>query len=297
MATWPSGTISARSTNGPCAFGRRPSTSLESPAARYSPNTGSTWTVYWTRSAQRGLDGLPAAIRTIALERAKRIEANPFDRTLPRWEKLRPTAENLYSVQVKGQYRILYAVDKSRRSIEIYHVGPHPSGRRYQNAMPFWVPNPSHPGTQRHVELITDRAKRYRARKAISQPERRCIYCGAPGARDVDHINGDEADNSPANLAWSCVSCNTAKGHLFARLGIGRRTRQFNPAKRARRTAGARTLAEWVTAVLSIKGQGPMPVQQAVELIRATPPEDRSAFAYEIWRIRRQRGTDRRVPF
>ena len=40
-----------------------------------------------------------------------------------------------------------------------------------------------------------------------------------------------------------------------------------------------------------------MPVADAVAMIRATPPEERSQFAREIWHIRRQRGTDTQVPF
>jgi hypothetical protein len=40
-----------------------------------------------------------------------------------------------------------------------------------------------------------------------------------------------------------------------------------------------------------------MSVTTAVEMIRATPPEKRSDFAKEIWRKRRQHGTDKTVPF
>jgi hypothetical protein len=133
---------------------------------------------------------------------------------------------------------------------------------------------------------ITDRAKRYRAQQRLQQPDRLCIYCGAPRARCVDHISGDEADDDPANLARACQSCNTTKGVLFARLGIGRKTRQLNPKHTE---AGARNLAQWVMAVLSIKGQGPLNVQEAVSMIRATPAEDRSSYASEIWRRRRAR--------
>lgn len=133
---------------------------------------------------------------------------------------------------------------------------------------------------------LTDRAKRYRAQRAIEQPDSRCIYCGIPGARCVDHINGREDDQQSANLARACQSCNTAKGLLFARLGMGQRTRQYNPKHKA---AGADNLAQWVMAVLSIKGQGPLKVQEAVRMIRATPPEDRSAYASEIWRRRHAR--------
>jgi len=102
----------------------------------------------------------------------------------------------------------------------------------------------------------------------------------------VDHISGDESDGKPDNLAPACHACNTAKGLLFARLGIGRRTRQYNP-----RSGGAHNLAQWLMAVMSIKGEGPWTVQQGVDMIRATPPADRSAYAAEIWRRRRARGT------
>ena len=42
---------------------------------------------------------------------------------------------------------------------------------------------------------------------------------------------------------------------------------------------------------------GTMAVADAVAMIHATPPEQRSRFAKEIWAIRRRRGTDRNVPF
>jgi len=40
-----------------------------------------------------------------------------------------------------------------------------------------------------------------------------------------------------------------------------------------------------------------MTVPAAVEMIRATTPTKRSEFAREIWERRRERGTDREVPF
>lgn len=78
----------------------------------------------------------------------------------------------------------------------------------------------------------------------------------------------------------------------MAREGLGRRTLQFNPSSR-----GATSLGQWVTAVLSMKGQGPMEPAAAVEMIRATPPDRRSDFAQQIWERRRQHGTDKLVPF
>jgi hypothetical protein len=82
---------------------------------------------------------------------------------------------------------------------------------------------------------------------------------------------------------------------VFKRLGMGRRTRQYNPASQ-----GATSLGQWLTAVFSMKGESDqMTVPAAVEMIRATAPEQRSEFASEIWAKRRERGTERRdvVPF
>jgi len=64
---------------------------------------------------------------------------------------------------------------------------------------------------------------------------------------------------------------------------------------------GAKTLGQWLTAVTSMKGESDkMSVSDAVAMIHATPPETRSRFGKEIWRLRRAHGTDRRageVPF
>ena len=110
---------------------------------------------------------------------------------------------------------------------------------------------------------------------------------------EVGHLDGFEENTSPQNLIWNCRSCNTRLGVVFKRKGIGRRTQQYNPAG-----DGAQSLGQWLTAVLSMKGESDaMTVPAAVEMIRATPPEDRSRFAEEIWRRRRQRGTGREVPF
>jgi hypothetical protein len=82
-------------------------------------------------------------------------------------------------------------------------------------------------------------------------------------------------------------------GVVFKRAGLGRRTRQYNPAG-----DGAQTLGQWMNAVLSMKGQGgDMTVLDAVNMVHATPPDKRSRFAKQIWAKRRQHGTDRAVPF
>ena len=107
------------------------------------------------------------------------------------------------------------------------------------------------------------------------------------------HLDGHEENTCRSNLVWNCRSCNTKLGVVFKRLGLGRRTRQFNP-----KTQGASNLAQWLMAVLSMKGESnQMSVPEAVAMIRATPPEDRSEHAQEIWHRRRERGTDKRVPF
>ena len=99
----------------------------------------------------------------------------------------------------------------------------------------------------------------------------------------VDHIDGDESNGSPDNLRWLCKSCNTRFGLAMARRGQGIRTRQFNP--------GAENLAQYTEAVLEHRRGAH---DAGGHIIHETPPERRSKFAKEIWRRRRQRGTDRR---
>jgi hypothetical protein len=87
-------------------------------------------------------------------------------------------------------------------------------------------------------------------------------------------------------MAWTCRVCNSTFGFVFRRVGLGRRTRQFNP-----NAEGARSLGQWITAVLAMRGESDaIDVPAAVAVIHATPAEQRSRFAKEIWRIRRQRG-------
>lgn len=144
-------------------------------------------------------------------------------------------------------------------------------------------------------ENLTDRAKRYRAANDPPAGAKICGYCGSKRNVEVDHVNGFEDDNHPKNKLWICRRCNTKKGALFARLGLGRRTRQFN----APRAGGAQSLGQWMLAVLSAKGESDaMTVPAAVEMIRATPDYRRTQFAQQIWSRRRERGTDRTgVPF
>jgi len=174
----------------------------------------------------------------------------------------------------------------------------------------LFVPNPSSPFSLKPVHLITDRAKRYRARNAIEQPAERCAYCGSPpgpGRRlEVDHINGIEDDNDPANLVWACRRCNTIKGIVFAQAGKGKRTRQFNPKKppaqeRHRRKVelerGAQNLAQYMEAINALHGRPSWyTLNEAIQVMRATQPWVRSIYAREIWR-RRRSGARWEVPF
>ena len=148
---------------------------------------------------------------------------------------------------------------------------------------------------RKEVHEITDRAKRYRANAHPPPGQRICGFCGSKRNVEVGHLDGYEENADPRNLIWNCRSCNTRLGVVFKRLGLGRRTRQYNPE-----SEGARSLGQWMTAVLSMKGEmDAMSVEDAVEIVRATPPERRSEFAREIWRRRKERGTDRwsQVPF
>jgi hypothetical protein len=134
---------------------------------------------------------------------------------------------------------------------------------------------------------------RYRANNCPPPGRRVCAFCGSTRNVEIHHLDGHEEHTEQGNLSWACRRCNTQIGIVLKRVGLGRRTRQFNPP-----SAGATSLGQWVTAVQSMKGESDaMDIESAVEMIRATPPARRSQFAQEIWRIRRERGTDRPVPF
>lgn len=166
----------------------------------------------------------------------------------------------------------------------------------------FYAANPTRPGALRPVSIITDRAKRYRANAANEQADRVCIYCGKPetAARPlmVDHIDGDEDNGAPSNLALACRSCNTSKGIVYRNNGLGRRTRQYNP-KRGRRATGKgiRSLAQFIQAINTVKGQGPQQMElfDASQLLHDTSPADRSMWAREA--NKRRWSAAREVPF
>jgi len=107
--------------------------------------------------------------------------------------------------------------------------------------------------------------------------------CGSTRFLVIDHIDGDESNGSPENLRWLCKRCNTQLGIAMAGEGQGTRTRQYNP--------GAQTLAQYVQAALEHRRGAH---DAGGRIIHETPKEKRREFAAEIWRRRRQHGTDRR---
>lgn len=146
-------------------------------------------------------------------------------------------------------------------------------------------------GTVLQAPNVTDRALRYRANRTPPPGPRRCCLCGSARNVEVGHVNGHEEDYAQENLFWTCRSCNVRTGLTLRNANLGRRTRQYNPS-------GAKSLGQWMTAVMSMRGESDaMSVADAVEMIRATPAEDRSRFASEIWSRRRKRGSDKKVPF
>lgn len=159
---------------------------------------------------------------------------------------------------------------------------------------PLCVPNPSIPGGLKPVELITDRAKRYRAQHNVAGP-RRCVICGArpakgkrAGSIDVMHLSGDETDGDRKNLAYGCRSCNAALGAAFKALGSKIRTRQYNPER-----GGPPTFEQWKWAVVHhMRGAE----DEGGKIIHATPRHLRIKYNREIYELRRRRG-DFEVPF
>ena len=253
-----------------------------------------SWHVDIDKRARRNLGRIPEPDRTKVVERIYSLARNPR----PRGTQKLSGKDKTWRLRV-GNYRIIYSIDTNARTVRVLDVGDR---REIYRRNPLWVPNPAARAGRVPVEYLTDRAKRYRAQKLIPNTERRCIYCGAPPAPgrrlEVEHIDGRESNLNPENLAWTCRSCNTRKGAYFARRRVGQRTRQFNPRGK-KKIPGARTLAEYMETLNALHGYASrFTLQEAIEKMHNTPPEDRSGFAYEIWERRRARGTDTwAVPF
>lgn len=126
------------------------------------------------------------------------------------------------------------------------------------------------------TKKVTDRANRYRAQRNVEQRAPICMYCGARGRLDVEHINGIEGDSRAANLGRACRPCNATKGQVFARAGIGVRTVQANPDR------GARSAAEYARAVAVLLGRGRGALRSAVSLVYHTAPDQRAKFAAQL---------------
>lgn len=152
-----------------------------------------------------------------------------------------------------------------------------------------FVPNPAFPRGRKPVELITDRAARYRAQKNVSGPKR-CVICGKnPRGLMVMHLDGDESNGEPRNLAWGCRSCNTSLGLAFKRMGSKNRTRQYNPEGKHKPP----TFQQWAWGVSHhVRGAH----DEGGRIIHATPRHLRIEYNRRIWDLRRERG-EFEVPF
>lgn len=151
------------------------------------------------------------------------------------------------------------------------------------------VVNPSVPCGGRKSGEVTDRARRYRANSKACRPAgpRRCWLCGSQRNVGAHHLDGDESNTRRGNLGWACKSCNTALGYAFKRAGLGHRTRQYNPKKRARRPHGFTQYA-WAVGMICRKrdrakglcsnSSDPL-VLDAVKIIRGTPAATRREYA------------------
>jgi hypothetical protein len=151
----------------------------------------------------------------------------------------------------------------------------------------------------RHGGEVTDRAKRYRAQKAVKGPKE-CVLCGSTQDLGVMHLDGDESHGEPANLAWGCRSCNQRLSAGFKRAGAGRRTAQYNPS------SGVPTFKQYAWAVTQGPGgshHGPYSGggfaagahDEAGAIIHATPKFKRIEYAQRLASGRSARREE--VPF
>lgn len=154
-------------------------------------------------------------------------------------------------------------------------------------------PEPEPCGGRKPASEVTDRALRYRANSEECTPDlpRRCLWCGSKSGMnlpriEVGHIDGDETNTNPQNLAWTCRSCNQKVAAAMKKAGAGRRTKQYNPSKRRK---GASDYREFAEALGILDGTAIGDVQQAVALIHATSKAKRSEFQKDIWAVRKER--------
>jgi len=154
--------------------------------------------------------------------------------------------------------------------------------------------NPPEPcGGRKPADQITDRALRYRANSEECRPEgpARCIWCGTRlggfgQPQQVAHIDGNETNTNPENLAWTCRSCNQKVAAVMKKAGVGRRTHQYNAGRKRK---GATDYREYAQALGILDGSAIGNVADAVALIHATPKGRRSEFQKDIWTVRKER--------
>ena len=156
-------------------------------------------------------------------------------------------------------------------------------------------------GSFRPISELTDRAKRYRANATVSG-SRRCFASGVSNPRDVHHIDGNESNCDKRNLARCCRPCNTKIANAMRKAGIGIKTRQYNPKRRKTGGGtGANSLGQYLSAVQIVRGDQPGNVASAVKTLQATSSSERSQYAAQIWKIRKERygpsGRKDSVPF
>lgn len=113
-------------------------------------------------------------------------------------------------------------------------------------------------------------------------PPMRCMWCGAKDV-EVGHIDGNETNTNPANLAWTCRPCNQKVAAAMKKAGAGRRTKQFNPAK----GKSARSIQQYSWALAVMRGDEDM--DKAAEMVLATPHSKRSDWNKDFWKIRKDR--------
>lgn len=137
---------------------------------------------------------------------------------------------------------------------------------------------------------VTDRAKRYRAQHNVTGPKK-CVLCGSRSDLGVMHLDGNEANGEPKNLAWGCRSCNQVLSHAFKRIGAGVRTKQYNPSQ------GVPGFRQYAWAVSQQRHSGAH--GEAGSIIHATPKSKRIEYARRIADLKASRGTGGRseVPF
>lgn len=110
--------------------------------------------------------------------------------------------------------------------------------------------------------------------KAVTGPKR-CVICnGKPARVDVTHLDGDESNGEPKNLAYGCRSCNAKLAYAFKNMGPGVPTRQYNPAKK-----GVPTYAQYLWGVTH-HSRGAH--DEGGAIIRATPRSKRIEYAGRI---------------